>query len=224
MSKANLKLRVTFDFELTAPPALLESNHDALCRQLHDALGAMVFQGMPTVTAKQLGKLGASMLAHHAHLDASNLSAPSIAREALVAAAPHLTDDELDQLARRAAAKAPAGGEELLRYLRRQALAMINEYRMVSCAVEAKLISGAPARLEGKLNLTNGSVMLVERDRQSRLQANQGAIAVLAADGSAAMSASCAGHTLSGPVIEVAVGELARHRDALVRDWQKTGA
>lgn len=220
MSKANLKLRVTFDFELAAPAPLLQSDHDALCRQLHDALGAMVFQGMPTVTAKQLAKLGTSLLAHHAHLDAANLSAPSIPREALVAAAPHLTDDELDQLARRAAAKAPAGGDELLRYLRRQALALVNEYRMVPCVVEAKLTSGAPARLEGKLNLTNGSVMLGERDRQNRLHTNRDNIVVTAADGRASMAANCAGHTLSGPVIEVTVGELARHRDALIEHWQ----
>lgn len=223
MSKANIKLSISFDFELAAPPALLQSDHGALCKQLHEALGAMVFQGMPTVTAKQLAKLGASVLAHHHHLDAANLSAAAIPRDTLVAAAPHLTDAELDQLSRRAAAKAPADADELQRFLRRQALALVNEYRMVACAVEARLTTGAQARLEGKLNLTNGSVMLGERDRQSRLQPNQGAIVVVAAGGTASMLANCAGHTLSGPVIEVAVGELARNRDALILDWQGNG-
>ncbi|ANQ86014.1 hypothetical protein [Azoarcus olearius] len=224
MSKANIKLSISFDFELAAPPALLQSDHDALCRQLHEALGAMVFQGMPTVTAKQLGKAGVTVLGHHHHLDAANLSAAAIARDALVAAAPHLTDDELDQLSRRAAAKAPSSADELLRFLRRQALALVNEYRMVACEVEARLTSGAQARLEGKLNLTNGSVMLGERDRQSRLQANQGAIVVVAGGGAASMLANCAGHTLSGPVIEVALAELARNRDALIEDWQRQGS
>lgn len=222
MSKANLKLRVSFDFELTAPTELLQADHDALCRQLHEALGAMIFQGMPTITAKQLGRVGVEMLAHHHHLDAANLSAPAIARDALVAAAPHLTDAELDQLSRRAAAKAPTAEDELLRFLRRQALAMVNDYRMVACLVQAKLSSGAPARLEGRLNLTNGSVLVGERDRQNRLQTNQGEIMVLAAAGQACMSASYAGHTLSGPVIEVAVTELARHRDTLIQEWQQT--
>lgn len=223
MSKANLKLSVTFDFELSAPSALLEGDHEALCRQLHEALGAMVFQGMPTVTAKQLARVGATIVAHHHHLDVANLAAPAIERSALVGAAPHLTDAELELLARRAGAKAPANADELLRYLRRQALSLVNEYRTVPCMVEARLNSGAPAQLEGKLNLTNGSVMLGERDRHNKLQTNQGPITVSAADGAARLAANCAGHTLSGPVIEVAVTELARHRDVLVADWQRKG-
>lgn len=219
MSKANLRLRITFDFELAAPGALATSDHEALCREMHSLLGPLVFQGMPTVTAKQLAKAGAAILGHHHHLDVRNLAAPTIAREALIAAAPHLTDDELDQLGHRATAKAPAAADELQRFLRRQALAMVNDYRLVPCTVEARLNSGADARLTATLNLTNGSVMVGERDRQHRLQAKQDEITVVA--GSVRLPASCAGHTLSGPVIEVAVSEIARSRTPLIASWQK---
>lgn len=219
MSTARLKLRITFDFEVDAPTSLAQTEHTELCRRISELLGPLVLQGMPTITAKQLAKAGATLTGHHHHLEVGNLAAPSIPREALVGAAPHLTDDELEQLGRRAAPKAPAGGDELLRYLRRQALAMINEYRLVPCTIEARLKSGGDVRLNATLNLTNGSVMVSERDRQHRIQAEP--ITVIAADGTARLSASSAGHTLSGPVIEVAVASLARYRDPLIQSWLK---
>lgn len=79
------------------------------------------------------------------------------------------------------------------------------------------------ARFGATLNLTNGSVMVGERDRQSRLQSRQGAITIVAGEGSVRLPASCAGHTLSGPVIEVAVGEIARCRSTLIHSWQQHG-
>lgn len=221
MSQANLKLRLTFDFELAVPPEQLAAEHEALCARLHETLGAMVIQGLPTIAGKQLAKAGIDITAHHHHLDAVNLSAPALPHATLAAAAPHLTDDELTLLARRASGKLPGGEDERQRFLRRQALAMINEYRMVPCVVEARLSNGTPARLEGRLNLTNGCVLLGERDRQNKLQTGAAAIAVIAADGHARMSAECAGHTLSGPVIEVPVAAIAAHRDPLIRAWQQ---
>ncbi len=221
MSAANFKLRVTFDFDLAVPDTMAASEHAALSRNLHTLLGAVVFNGMPTITAKQLAKAEIALLDHQHRLELINQRAPEIARAALIAAAPHLTDDELDQLSQRVAAKAPADADELQRFLRRQALAMVNDYRLVPCTVEAKLNSGTDARLGATLNLTNGSVMVGERDRQSRLKTRQGEITIVAGEGSIRLPASCAGHTLSGPVIEVAVGEMARCRGALIQSWQQ---
>ncbi len=223
-SKANVKLSITFSFDLALPETLLDADHAALCRRLNDLLGPMVFQGMPTVTAKRLSQVGGSILAHHHHLDASNLTAPALDRELLIAAAPHLTNDELIQLARRAVAKLPDGDDERRVFLRRQALAMVNEYRTVPCAINARLTSGATAELAGKLNLTNGNVLVGERDRQQRLQPKQGPVEVIAAGNAVRMLAEFAGQTLSGPVIEVAIASLAQHRDALIAAWQTQAA
>ncbi|THF60661.1 hypothetical protein [Pseudothauera rhizosphaerae] len=221
MSKANVKLQLTFDLDIAAPERLLELDHEALCKTFSEMLGTMVVQGLPTIAGKQLAKAGASVVGHHCHLSATSLAARPLAREALVAAAPHLTDAELEQLARSAQGKLPEAPDELQRYLRRQALKLVNDYRMVPCTVAARLTSGSPAQLEGKLNLTNGSVLIGERDRQNRLQANQGAIAVEPLGTGVRLEGICAGHTLSGPVIEVSVAQLAAHRDPLIKAWQE---
>lgn len=221
MSKANLKLTVGFEFELEAPAAFLDGSHEKLCKAMQELLGAMVLQGMPTVTAKQLGKAGIAVVSHHHHLDVLNTAAAAIPREELVAAGPHLTDDELDQLARRSAGRVPLADAERARFLRRHALALAGEFRMVPCVVGARLNSGKDATLNARLNLTNGSVLVSDQDRQSRLQANQDGLVVVIQDADVRLRGACAGHTLSGPVIEVALGELAAHRDALVAVWQK---
>src|SRR5574339_231653 len=172
MSRPNLKLNVAFEFELSAPNGLLELDHEHLCKAMHDFLGAMVLQGMPTITAKQLGKAGVSVLSHHHHLDVANVDGATIPRAEYVAAGPHLTDDELLQLARRTSGKLPEIQGERARVLRRHALALVSEFRMIPCAVYGRLSSGKEAQLQGRLNLTNGSVLLAEPDRQSRLQPN----------------------------------------------------
>lgn len=221
MSQPDLKLSITFEFELSAPSDLLELGHENLCKAMHDLLGAMVLQGMPTVTAKQLGKAGISVLSHHHHLDVTNTAAATIPRAEYVAAGPHLTDDELLQLARRTSGKLPVIEGERARVLRRHALALVGEFRMVPCVVHARLSSGKDAQLQGRLNLTNGSVLLGDRDRQSRLQPKQDSLRVEGCGTGIGLKASCAGHTLSGPVIDVPLAELATHRDALIGLWQK---
>ena len=221
MTKPNIKLHVSFDFDLTVPEPWLQLDHDALCKALHEALGATVTQGMPTVSAKQLAKVGVSLLGHHHHLKAANLSAVRPPREALVAAAPHLTDPEIEQLGTKLAGKTPANPEELLRWARRHALALSNEYRLVDCVVQAKLTSGAVAQLEGKLNLTQGSIVLSEKDRQNRLQSNQGPIPVRVSETPVTVPATLSGQTLSGPVLGVEISALAPHRDLLIERWQK---
>lgn len=218
MSRANLKLTVAFEFDLEAPPAFVEASHEQLCRALQDLLGSMVMQGMPTITAKQLAKAGIAIHSHHHHLDVVNMTAAPIARDDLIAAGPHLTDAELDTLARRAAGRVPLQSPVRERYLRRQALALVGDFRTVPCKVLAKLLSGKEASLSGRLNLTNGSVVLGEQDRQSRLQAKDAPIAVEVGP-NARLAATCAGHTLSGPVIEVALPALAGQRDALIGIW-----
>lgn len=220
MSNANVRLQLAFTFDLSVPASLAEQHHEDLCKALSELLGPMVFQGMPTVTAKQLGKAGVRVLAHHHHLAARELGAKPVERDALIAAAPHLTDDELLQLERRVRGKTPEAEAELVRFLRRHALAMVNEYRMVACSVDGELTSGQRAQLGARLNLTNGSVLVDDADRQKRLKAGEPLeVRPLATD--IVLAASCAGHTLSGPVIEVDVARLATHRDALVQAWQR---
>jgi hypothetical protein len=223
MPPVNLKLHLTFEFEIAAPEALLAGDHAALCRRFNDLLSAVVFQGMPKVTAAQLAKAGARLVGHHCHLNAKNLSAPSIDRAALIAAAPHLTNGELDDLARRASGKTPQDAAELQRFLRRQALALVNDYRLVPCQVEGRLKSGGTSAaiiLEATLNLTNGSVMIGEADRQRRLQQGANTVTVIAADGAVRLSGNCEGHTLSGPVIGVSIADIAKARDELISLWQ----
>jgi hypothetical protein len=221
MPKANLKLHVAFDFEIAAPESLLADDHATLCRKLGELLGPLVLQGMPTITGKQLAKAGANIISHHHHIDAESLVAPSIDRAKLIAAAPHLTDTELDHIARQAGSKAPSGSEELQRYLRRQALALINDYRLVPCKIEGRLkSSGKEITVSATLNLTNGSVMIDEADRPHHLQQGAGAVTLIAADGSVRLSGNCAGHTLSGPVVDVSIPDIAGARDALIKLWQ----
>lgn len=218
MSPGNLKLSLAFDFELKAPESLLQGDHEALCRALHDILGTMVLQGMPTVTGKQLAKAGISVVAYDHRLDVVNTAV--IPRDTLVAAGPHLTDRELVELAHRIHGKLPPVSADQARFVRRHALALVSDFRMVPCAVAARLSSGQEACLAGKLNLTNGSVQVGERDRHKRLQANQGPLRVEVGDPATALPAQCAGHTLSGPVIEVGLADLAMHRDTLIGLWQ----
>lgn len=222
MSKANVKLQLIFDLDVAVPERLLELDHESLCKTFSEVLGTMVFQGLPTVAGKQLAKAGGSIVGHHHHLSATSLAPPPLDRDVLIAAAPHLTDDELDQLARNAHGRLPESADELHRHLRRHALKLVSDYRMLPCTVAAKLSSGAPAQLEGKLNLTNGSVLIGERDRQNRLQANQGPIIVEPLGTGVRLEGACAGHTLSGPVIEVSVPQLAAHRDPLIAAWQRS--
>ncbi|MDR3213759.1 MAG: hypothetical protein LBT71_07590 [Azoarcus sp.] len=217
----NLKLHIAFEFEIDAPETLLSGDHAALCHTFSDLLGPLVLQGMPKVTATQLAKAGASLTGHHYHLDVRNLSTPVIERAALITAAPHLTDAELDRLAQQAGSKAPGDAAGLQRYLRRQALALVNEYRLVPCQVEGKLKSnGAEATLAAMLNLTNGSVTIDEADRQHRLQQGAGVVSVLAAEGAVRLVGNCEGHTLSGPVIGVSIADVAGARDELIQLWQ----
>lgn len=218
MTKANLRLHIAFDFELEAPETLLQLDQEALCRELSGVLGSLVLQGMPTISAKQLAKAGVVVRGHHHHLAAENTTLPSIPRELLIAAAPHLTDPELAQLSARAAGK-QLDAAEPQQALRRLALAMVGDFRLVDCVLTAVLSSGKTASLEGRLNLTNGSVLIAEQDRQHRLQPKEPAVVTVPAT-RAALHAECSGHTLSGPVLAVSIAQLATARDELIAIWE----
>lgn len=222
MKPANVRLQLAFDLELSVPDALAGERPDVLQAKLAEALGAMVLQGLPTIAAKQLGKAAVQVVSSRHGLATSVLAAGAgVARAELVAAAPHLTDAELDRLAARSADKLPPAGAERERGLRRQALAMVGEFRLVPCVVHAVLTSEQPGTLDASLNLTNGSVMIEAHDRQKRLLPGQSAVSVDVPSIGVKLGGSYAGHTISGPVIEVTVSELSRHRDALVALWQQ---
>ena len=220
MSDATVRLQLHFELELATPPELAGLDHAALCRTLADALGPTVLRGLPAIAGKQLTPLGARVVRHHHHLDAAAQAARRVERAQVIQVAPHLTDAEVDTLVQRAAARLPAAESEQAAYLRGQALALVNEYRLVPCVVEAQLTSGKPAHIEGRLNLTNGHIFLDASHRQTRLQQAQGPLRVAVGETDVVLAAECSGHTLTGPVLDVAVKQLVPHRAALLARWQ----
>ncbi|WP_374239787.1 hypothetical protein [Zoogloea sp.] len=220
MSAANVRLRLQFELELAVPTQLTALDHAQLCRALAGALGPTVIQGLPMIAGKQMAKVGVRVVKHHHHLDARVTTQARVEPARIVEVAPHLTDAEVEALSARAGARLPAGEAEAAAYLRGQALALVNEYRLVPCSVSAVLTSGKPARIDGELNLTNGHIFLDSVHRQTRLRADQGPLRVEVAGTAVAVSAECSGHTLTGPVLDVAVAQLVPHRGALLARWQ----
>lgn len=220
MKKANLRLQIRFDFNLQAPEALLQMDHAELCRKIAVLLGSAVAQGMPTVTAKQLERANIALLDHHHHVDVTRLGGAQISPAAVMEAAPHLTDEEAALVAQRSAPKAPAEPEALARYLRRQALDMVSEYRLVPCTITGVLSNGNSGKLSGELNLTNGHIFPAEAHKQTRLAQNQRPL-VVSVDGTpVTLAAELSGQTLTGPVLDVAVPSLLPHRAALLQRWK----
>lgn len=223
MKPPAVRLQLQFDFQLAVPEQMASADAENLQRALTEALGSMVLQGLPTIAAKQLARVGVSIVQQsHAVAASVDPSTAEIDRELLVAAAPHLTDDELRRLAGRVAGKLPEKPDEQIKTARRHALALANEFRLVPGVVHAVLTSEQPGTLEATLNLTNGSVMIESHDRQKRLLPGQHEVAIEVPGAGLRLKANYAGHTISGPVIEVAVAELARHRDALIGLWQQS--
>lgn len=221
MSQANARLKLQFDLDLKVPEGLLREDHSALCRELCEILGATVMQGLPAISAKQLAKSAVKVLSHHHHAEVENLAAARIPAAMVQKVTAHLTDAEIETLCVKAAAKAPMSEPDLLRYLRRQALAMVSEYRLVPCKLVAVQTSGTSNELDGSLNLTNGSVMLADAFRKVRLKSDQGPIPVSVEGLESRVQATLSGHTLSGPVLAVEVMHLVPHRAHLVGLWQR---
>jgi hypothetical protein len=220
MSAANVRLQLQFDLELAVPDSMATLDHARLCQKLAELLGPTVIQGLPAIAGKQLAKAEVRVVKHHHRLDAQAKAVARIEPARIVEAAPHLTDAEVATLAARAAARLPAVEAEQAAYLRSQALALVNEYRLVGCRVDALLSSGKPAQIEGKLNLTNGHIFLDASHRQTRLQQAQGPLRVAVGETGVVLAAECSGHTLTGPVLDVAVKQLVPHRAALLARWQ----
>jgi hypothetical protein len=221
MSKSNVKLTLSFEMDITVPEAFLKLDHTQLCKSLSETLGGTVLQGLPSISAKQLSKAGIRLDKAHHHLDAANIIIPALPRKALVAAGPHLTDEELEQLARKAGGRTFESDEAMYKALRRAALALVADYRLVPCTVEGQTVAGQTVTLEARLNLTNGSVIVLEKDRQHRLQMGQPPLPVSVETVPTPMKAAFSGHTLSGPVLAVQVHEIAVRRDPLLAIWKK---
>lgn len=220
MSAANVRLQLQFDLELAVPASVAALDHARLCQKLAELLGPTVIQGLPVIAGKQLAKAEVRVVKHHHRLDAVARAVARIEPARIVEAAPHLTDAEVATLAARAAARLPAAEADQAGYLRSQALALINEYRLVGCRVDALLSNGKPTQIEGKLNLTNGHIFLDASHRQTRLQQAQGPLRVAVGETDVVLAAECSGHTLTGPVLDVAVKQLVPHRAALLARWQ----
>lgn len=220
MKKPNLRLQIRFDFNITAPDALLDMDHGELCRKLAVLLGPAVAQGMPTVTAKQLERASITLVDHHHHLDVERLAGTQIPVDAVVEAAPHLTDGEATLVAQRASPRAPTEPDALSRYLRRQALDLVSEYRLVPCTITGVMSNGSHGDLSGELNLTNGHIFPAEAHKQTRLAPSQGPLAVKVDGTPVTLVAALSGQTLTGPVLDVAVPTLLPHRTALLARWQ----
>lgn len=227
MKPLPVRLDLAFHLELKLPPELSAADPARLQQQLAEALGAMVLQGLPTIATKQLAKSGVEVKGSGVKLSVQTLT-PEISaglKELLPGVAPHLTDEELRVLTAFAAGlPGAAAPEELKRALRRKALSIANEFRLVPCRVHALLTSGEAGVLEAVLNLTNGSVMVEAQDRQKRLHPGQSQVGVEVPQAQVSLEGAYAGHTISGPVIEVQVTSMGTHRDALIGLWQQAEA
>lgn len=221
MSKSNVRLQLSFEFDLTVPDPLGGLDQAQLCKLLAETLGATVLQGLPAISAKQLGKAGIRVDGCHHRLDARNAAATPVPPAMLAACGPHLTDQELAELARKVAGRVFPSDDAMQKTVRRMALALVSDYRLVPCKVEGLGSSGRPVVLEARLNLTNGSILVGERDRQQRLQPGQPPLSIEVEGVAERFRAGFAGQTLSGPVLAVDTAELAPARAALVALWQR---
>ncbi|MCB1960550.1 MAG: hypothetical protein KDE68_08510 [Rhodocyclaceae bacterium] len=219
MAKANARLRVTFDLDLLVPDAMASLDRSELAERLGAVLGATVLKGMPTVTTKQLAKAGIELCTSRHLLEAEGLASPTFEHAAVMSAAPHLTDAEVDALCRQPLKKKPPANE-LPAYIRRLALQRVNEYRLVPCHLRAIASGGETVELAAHLNLTNGGVLVDDAHRKTKLKTGQPEIAVTVDGADITLSAHLGGHTLGGPLLEVAICAIAPHRSALLECWE----
>jgi hypothetical protein len=220
MSDANARLHLEFDFDLSVPESLLNGDEAALLAALREILGTTVFGGMPTVTTRQLTKAGVKTLRHRSACRAEVLGEPGVPLDAVTAVAPHLTDAEVRQVARLAAAKLPQALEQQAAHIRRAALKLASHYRLVPCLVHAELSTGGTGELPAQLNLTNGGVLVDDSHKKLKLRADQGPIRVQVAARGVELRARLEGHTLGGPLLAVDIEALVPHRGALLACWQ----
>ena len=220
MTNANARLRITFDFDLAVPPALANGDDEALVTALRGILGNTVFGGMPTVTGKQLAKSGVGLVRHACQCEVKRIGLASVAKDVVVAAAPHLTDEELEEAGILAAQKLPPAPAQHKAHVRRIALKLVNDYRLVPCTVVAEQSVGETIEISAQLNLTNGGVLVDDAYKKLRLKSDQPPIPVRVANTGVVLHAQLGGHTLGGPLLEVSIDALVPHRDALLACWR----
>lgn len=216
----NAQLRISFEFDLTVSDEVLDCDDATLLARLRQILGATVFDGMPTVTRKQLAKAQIALQAHRSQCDVRRLGATLIPAAAIASVAPHLTDDEIDRVARQAAAKLPETEADRPAYLRRAAMRLVNDYRLVPCQISAEQSTGGRVDIHAHLNLTNGGVLVDDAFRKVRLKSDQPPIDVSIIDAPIRLQASLGGHTLGGPLLEIPIEALVPHRKDLLERWQ----
>jgi len=223
MANGNAKLRISFEFDLTLPPEMLQASDERMLAQLKEVLGATVFGGMPTVTRKQLTKAAIAMEGHTSRCEAIRTGA-SVPPALVAQAAPHLTDEELPKVAQLAANKFPAKPAEQFAHVRRVALKYANDYRLVDCRLTPEQSVGGHVEMTAQLNLTNGGVLVDDAFKKIKLKADQGPIAIAVAETDVVLNAMLGGQTLGGPLLEVNMEEIAKHRARLIERWQAAHA
>jgi len=220
MSNPNARLHIAFDFDLVLPDSMLELDEQALMAALQGMLGPTVFNGMPTVSGKQLTKGGVTLVKHAHSCQANRVGQASLPLEAVIAAAPHLTDQEVAKVAVTALQKLPSAATQQKAHIRRAALKLASHYRLVACVVSAELSSGGASDIPAHLNLTNGGVLVDDTHKKVRLKQDQSAVAIRFANADFVLHAQLGGHTLGGPLLEVNIDALVPHRAALLARWE----
>lgn len=225
MPREHEKFQLTFEFEVNVSKGAHPTDRALLRARFQEILGSVVFDGMRNIVGKRLEQVGMSLETYTHELKLLNAKAPGpkIAREAIIAAAPHLTDAEIEQLMAEVSARHDHKVAVTEKLLRRYGLQIAQEYRLAPCVVRGVLTSGKPAALDAEINLTNGHVIFPESCKSARLDQHAAPITVDIASGGS-MPAQYSGYTLTGPVVDVPIVEMAPHRDQLISAWQAQAA
>jgi len=220
MSKATLHLTYTIALEI--PAALEKVPAEDLAKTLDGLLGEPVHQGLKAVVAKRLAGAGVRVtaLSHRAKVERERRAVGTlIPRAQLIAAAPHLTDEELADVEASIGSMPFLSPDELHKRIRARALKRANEVRLVPVRVVGERINGEPFEGEASLNITHGGLFFPEALRSLRFKANA-PVQVFLPWSDTPLTATYRGATLGGPVVEVPLEQLAPHRDQLIAAWR----
>ena len=197
-SAANVRLSSSIRTGVASVAAL---DHARLCQKLAELLGPTVIQGAGD--RRQATKAEVRVVKHHHRLDAVARAVARIEPARIVEAAPHLTDAEVVTLAARAAARLPAAEADQAGYLRSQALALVNEYRLVGCRVDARCRTASRPRSKVSSTSPTATSFWIHPTSDSPATGPGPA-----AGGGGRNGTWCwlhrSGHTLTGPVLDVA--------------------
>lgn len=221
MSHARLVLTYTLTIELPEP--LTRVPQEDLRKTLDALLGDPVHHGLRAVVAKRLAGAGVKVvrMSHHAAVELPKREVgKTIPKSVLVAAAPHLTDQELAEVEAEVGQMPFLSEEELRKRVRARALKRTNEVRLAPVRVKGVRSNDEPFEAEVQLNLTHGALFFPEELRHLRLKANT-PVEVWVPGAEQPITGQYRGSTLGGPVVEVPIERLAPYRDALIAAWQQ---